>query len=248
MTIMKLFNDYKYSDYVYFAGLVFFLTLSTILCVIPVHASTNLTIFPLNSTPFGKSYSEWTAIWWKWFIEIPYDSKHPFLDPDGANCSRNQSGSVWFLSGSLTDPIVKTCIIPSGKAILFPILNYECSYAEDKTITTPARLLTCAESGRDSMKILHFQYKGKDIPPEQIKQFRVETPPFTVNFPQLNVFSGTPGPTTSVSDGYWVMFEPPSPGNYDIRFGGCGGDCPATAKSTGNFHIGVTYHLKVLPP
>jgi hypothetical protein len=246
---MKLFNDYKPSNYVYFAGFIFFLTFSMTFCVIPVHASTNLTIFPPNSTPFGKSFSEWTANWWKWFIEIPYDSKHPFLDPTGASCDRNQSGPVWFLSGSLTFPIEKTCVIPSGKAILFPILNFECSYAEDKLKTTPKELLKCANDGKDQMSLLHFKYNGKDVTQDQIMQFRVVSSPFTVNFPNSNVFgSNSPGPTTAVSDGYWVMFEPPSPGNYDIQFGGCGGqDCPKTSVSTASYQIGVTYHLKVLP-
>jgi hypothetical protein len=246
MTIMKLFNNCRLSNYLYFAGFIFFLTFSIIPSVIPVHASTNLTIFPPNSTPFGKPYSEWTVNWWKWFIEIPFDNNHPFLDPTGASCGRNQSGPVWFLSGN-QGPVEKTCVIPSGKAILFPILNFECSYAEDKTLKTPADLLKCAQSGTDSMKILNFKYNGKEVPFDQIKQqFRVTSSPFAVNFPINNVFTGTPGPTTAVSDGYWIMFEPPSTGNYDIRFGGCGGVCKGAHASVNDFSVDVIYHLKVL--
>jgi hypothetical protein len=40
-----------------------------------------------------------------------------------------------------------------------------------------------------------------------------------------NVFNANPpGPSTAVSDGYWVMFEPPSVGDHDIKFAGCSGN------------------------
>jgi hypothetical protein len=66
-----------------------------------------------------------------------------------------------------------------------------------------------------------------------------------VNFPISNVFNAKPpGPSTSVSDGYWLMFEAPPIGNHDIKFGGCAGN-PLVVE-TAKFCQDVTYHLKVL--
>ena len=76
------------------------------------------------------------------------------------------------------------------------------------------------------MQNLKVIYNGKEIPAQQIRQeFRVTTSPFIVNFPAKNVFSAEHQDlATAISDGYWVMFKAPPPGNYDIKFGGCFGN------------------------
>jgi hypothetical protein len=251
---MGFLNSYLSLNSLAITILICLLTFSSSLLVIQSYALSNLTIIPKNSHPFGKPFSEWTANWWKYYIETPFDDKHPSKDRTGANCDRNQSGPVWFLSGSEIVPIEKTCAIPAGKAILIPILNYECSYAEDKRLKTPADLTKCAKSGVDVMNLLHLKYDEINIPQEQIRQdFRVATSPFTVNFPADNVFDAKPaGLSTAVSDGYWVMFSAPPPGKYDIKFGGCGGGAAPTGPPaytlTAGFCQDVTYHLNILSP
>ena len=80
-----------------------------------------MVIIPQNSSPFGKPISEWTANWWRWYIQTPFDNLHPSKDLTGASCGRSQSGPVWYLSGSEKVSIEKTCIVPKGKAILVPV-------------------------------------------------------------------------------------------------------------------------------
>jgi hypothetical protein len=244
---MPILSYKRYSIHIGISIFIFLLTFSVFINTLPTHASSNLTIIPSNSSVFGKPFSEWTAEWWKWYIETPFDSNHQSKDLTGANCARSQTGPVWFLSGSEKVPIEKTCIIPGGKAILFPILIVECSYVEFKNEKTPAGLLKCAKSLTDSMQNLKAIYNGKEIPAQQIRQeFRVTTSPFIVNFPAKNVFSAEPaGPSTAISDGYWVMFKAPPPGNYDIKFGGCFGN--PLVVDPAKFCQDVTYHLKVLP-
>ena len=62
-------------------------------------ASPNILVFPVDSKPYGKSYAEWSAIWWQWLLSIPED-KNPAGDPTGERCETNQQGPIWFLAGT----------------------------------------------------------------------------------------------------------------------------------------------------
>jgi hypothetical protein len=77
-----------------------------------------------NKKTAGASYAEWGNRWWQWFDSIPA-SVHPFPDTTGVNCAQNQSGPVWYLAGSpdLDDDVVRSCTVPAGKYIFFPLAN-----------------------------------------------------------------------------------------------------------------------------
>jgi hypothetical protein len=80
-------------------------------------------VIPIQARPYGKSYSEWAIVWWKWALEIPA-RRHPLLD--SALCNEWQSGRVWFLGGTLTGdgrPVFRSCTIPPGKALFFPLIS-----------------------------------------------------------------------------------------------------------------------------
>jgi hypothetical protein len=57
-----------------------------------------------HAYPFGKSYGDWTAEWWKWQLKLPA-TNHPAFSLDGANCDAGQSGKVWFLTGAFTTEV-----------------------------------------------------------------------------------------------------------------------------------------------
>ena len=59
-------------------------------------------IAPPQSSPRGKSYSEWAAAFWQWLLAIP-PSINPLLDPT-SNCDVAQSGHVWFLVRDASAP------------------------------------------------------------------------------------------------------------------------------------------------
>jgi hypothetical protein len=42
-------------------------------------------VLPLDSSPFGNTYGEWSARWWQWVMAIPA-ATNPNLDTTGANC------------------------------------------------------------------------------------------------------------------------------------------------------------------
>ena len=72
---------------------------------------------------------ELSAAWWQWLLAIP-TAESPTVDSTGENCGVNQEGPVWFLAGTTGGSAVRNCIIPAGKAILFPIITAEWSRAE----------------------------------------------------------------------------------------------------------------------
>src|SRR2546423_13002944 len=80
-------------------------------------------MFPLDSEPYDLSYIEWTGKWWRWALCIP-KSNNPLLDSTGEHCAEGQTGPVWFLAGTTCKihSSERKCTIPSGKALLFPII------------------------------------------------------------------------------------------------------------------------------
>ena len=101
-------------------------------------------LYSSDSSPFGTSFPDWTAKWWQWFVGIP-NSEHTFPDTTGEKCNTSQAGPVWYLLGSAGK--VERNSIPSDKAILFPILNTECSYSESPSLKNEEELRKCAVDG-----------------------------------------------------------------------------------------------------
>lgn len=90
----------------------------------PAHAAASPGIRPPQSHPYGHTYNEWADRWWQWVDAIP-QSVNPIIDPTGANCAIGQSGPVWFLAGSPGGSYERSCTVPAGKAIFFPVANYQ---------------------------------------------------------------------------------------------------------------------------
>src|SRR5882724_12472074 len=74
-------------------------------------------VLPPKSQPYGKTYSEWSAGWWKWALGLPVDG-HPFnSDPNpDFRIDAGQSGQVWFL-GAPFGTTVRNCTMPVGRAL-----------------------------------------------------------------------------------------------------------------------------------
>ena len=94
-------------------------------------------VFPPQSNPYGSSIPEWTTEWWRWALSIPLDQS-PILDTTGAFSDVGQSGPVYNLAGTFGGFVTRSCTIPNGKAILFPIVNYLSDYPCPDTSFHPA--------------------------------------------------------------------------------------------------------------
>lgn len=90
----------------------------------------------------------------------------------------------------------------------------ECSFAELK-VKTEEDLHTCAREDESSNPGLFLSVDGKEF--KDLGKYRVHSRAFDVNLPENPIF-GEPGSTRAVSDGYWVILEPLTPGKHDIRF------------------------------
>ena len=75
-----------------------------------------------NSNEFGNTYGEWSARWFQWLLSIPAD-KNPAFDDTGKNCKEGQTGQVWFLAGTFGGKAERTCTIPRGQDLFFPVVN-----------------------------------------------------------------------------------------------------------------------------
>ena len=177
-------------------------------------------LYTRESKPFGKSWEEWAASWCKWLLGLPKDV-NPSLDEIGEHCYQNQKDpEVWFLGGSFgnTIPIRRFCRIPQHKAILFPIVEKEDSFAEDIDLKHESELQVRAKEFMDRVKNLEVIVDGIRL--QGLHRYRVQSQIFDLNFPINNVYNVKPGFTRSVCDGFWVFLRPFRAGQHEIHFSG----------------------------
>lgn len=178
--------------------------------------SINPGVFALDSKPYGSTYEDWTIKFWQWLLPIPAN-KNPMTDTTGERCRENQNSSspIFFLVFLGGGSAVRTCDVPAGKAILVPVNVVECSFAE-MNVKTEEELRRCAEEDESSNPGLFLSVDGKQF--KDLETYRVHSRAFDTNFPENNIFAAKPGPTRAVSDGYWIILEPLTPGKHDIHF------------------------------
>jgi hypothetical protein len=216
---------------------VFVFLIAAIIIPLFAFAQEDSVTFPPDSEPYGRTYANWTAEWWKWFISIPTED-NPINDPAGERCALGQQGPVWFLVGSGGGEAVRECTIPVGTAILIPAINVECSYAEDQSLQTEDDLRACATSDQDLVTETAATLNGSVL-----QVHRIQSPVFDLTFPADNVFGVPEGTTKAVSEGFWVFLKPLPPGHYELHAEGLLVDPTVTAPV--NLVEDSTYHLTV---
>jgi hypothetical protein len=177
-------------------------------------------LFERHENPFGKSWETWAASWCDWLLSIP-KKKNPSLDKTGKYCSLNQNNrNVWFLAGTFGNVVTikRKCIIPSRKAIFFPILVKEDSFAEDSDIKTESDLIKRSEQATNRLISIEAAIDSQRV--KHLENYRVRSLVFDLIFPKENVYNVRPGLTRSVCDGYWLFIKPLRPGTHSIFFRG----------------------------
>ncbi len=186
---------------------------------------------------YGATYGELSARWWQWLLSIPA-AVNPNLDTTGANCGQGQYDDVWFLAGTFGGSVERSCSIPVGKPIFFPLINtiaFKPSGGE-----TLVDLRRQAAAFIDAVTGLNCTLDGGACFQDR-SGFRVRSPSFTVIAPPKGVLPprklSVPGNTDPiVSDGYWLLLDPPTSGPHTIQF---------SATTSGGFTVDVTYNLMV---
>lgn len=208
-----------------------------------------VSIFPLSSKPYGRSYGEWAGAWWNWALQFPYASD-PITDDTGADGGRGQSGPVWFLAGTFGGTAERTLAVPVGKALFVPLFNGSWWFPLDVPTEAEARAAVTAQI--DGATGLQCEIDGVAV--QNPFHYRAASPPggYTQILPEGSMMTDTSffqdvfgvdfaypaGETGAVADGYWLMLAPLPPGAHDIHI----------ASAAPGFSLDVTYHLNVVQP
>ncbi len=196
-------------------------------------------VYPIDSKPYGLTYGEWAGKWWQWKYSI-LEEKSPIKDSTGKNCALNQSGPVWYLAGTAGGSAERTCVIPQGKAIMFPIINWSCDAITNPSFKTEAELAKCASPYQHVS--VEASIDGTKI--GDLNNYKTFSPLYNFTMMEGNELGLAPGiPNKAVTYGYWIILEPMAVGKHELQFRGVVTDFTVTAPST--FITDVIYHLDI---
>lgn len=215
---------------------VSFLAVVTLLMTGAVARAQSARVFDPDSEPFGTPFRQWTAQWWQHVLSFPLDG-NPLFDETGALCMLGQRGPVWLLYGSTGGTVTRTCSVPSGKALLFPVINQ----VDFNTTNQTARELRAEVAPcMDAVTTLSVEVDGRPVR-DLDAEFRVRSAVFEVTIPPNSfVPPGTYSP--AIDDGFWVMLKPLSVGSHTVHIRAARDGCPVDP-----FALDVLYHLTIVP-
>jgi hypothetical protein len=171
-------------------------------------------LVPAEESVGGMSQSEWSKLWWQWAGSFQR-SESPIADRTGDLCASKQSGDVWFLAGTYgTKRTVRTCRVPAGKYLFFPLINYIVARNSDGSASCTA-VMDSAARRTEEVSSLVLDIDGVTYP-DLVKHRQATTECFDFGakaVPQTRIFP-------SAANGYYVMLKPLSPGEHTLNFGG----------------------------
>lgn len=201
------------------------------------HESTDtISVVPINGKVDGKTYGKWSEVWWRQAFAVTVDTF--------AHCTdmNKNGGAMWFLAGTLVAPseginVTRDCTVPSGKHIMFPVVNAEWSQAEAVAQQPPtgacmlagvtpsgtdyAALSACAKALVKLGTNLEADVDGTTLDltnqeaasPFPLFPFKVTVP----NNPLCGFPLHCPVTSKSASDGIWIILNPLSAGPHTIH-------------------------------
>jgi hypothetical protein len=194
-------------------------------------------VIPPSSLPYGYSYEEWSAKWWKWSLGLSTNHINVVGSPDICTGPANK---VRFLSGVYgfgTNIVTRKVTIPAETPLFFSILSFNgdntsCPVSTFTTYT--AAQLTAdvvglwASAAVTSCTVDGVSVDGMEDPTNSI--YNVVSPAFSYTTAEkdndLSIIEGEdciPGGLTvypAVADGIYVMLSPLKPGHHIIKFTG----------------------------
>ena len=209
----------------------------------PVLAAQTSKILPRKSMPYGKTYGEWSAVWWKWAMELPVTG-NPFNDDPSFDVTNGQTGDVWFLAAPF-GTVSRSITIPDGKALFIGLLNAEASDLEGLGTTEAERRAT-AEWFADHIVTTSLSCTIDGVAVANLSAYRASSPEFSFTAPTPWLFGATGGAGVSVADGYYLMIAPFSIGAHTIHYSGAFHFAIAEGDPfDADFGLDMTYNLTV---
>jgi hypothetical protein len=191
----------------------------------------------LAQTPSGLP--QLTAQWWQWAFSIP-TAQNPIVDQTGGSCMIGQRGSIWFLAGNFGGTTMRTCSIPEGTTLFFPVIN-QVGYNSPNCGQGPENLSvkTMREQVANFIGTVRLADLSVELDSKPINHFdHVQSDVFAIALPDNNV-GGCPAGVYSpaVDEGYYVTLYPPlavGPHTLHIR------------STVPSFSFDVTYNLAIV--
>jgi hypothetical protein len=154
-------------------------------------------------------------------------------------------GDTWFLAGDPAgsgEPVERTCSMPAGSRLFFPVVNYAWVFTDPETDTDKqARketqaFMTGLLSDPGFRKSMVVTVDGKEVH----RIVRGKSHFFDVQLPENNVLNSPKDPVPAgtyraFADGFWVTLPPLSEGEHTIHW----------EMTSSEFSQDVTYHLTV---
>ncbi|HWN93715.1 MAG TPA: hypothetical protein VNT99_01670 [Methylomirabilota bacterium] len=208
-------------------------------------------IVPPNEKYDGRSYAEWSAKWWEWFLEFPVNKPnepHPSVDSPKFDVRDGQDFDVWFLAAPFGTN-ARSITVPDDKALFFPMANVEVSNLEGAPFFGATAAAQRAQAMFLADHIVDAYCTVDGVPVGPASAFRVLSPQFRFDAPTPWLNGPTGGRGRAVGDGYYVLVEPLSKGDHTIQFGGAfhfdAGEIPEFGPDAADFSFYMTYHVRV---
>lgn len=195
----------------------------------------------------GRSYGEWAAQWMAWSFAGPI-GQNVIEDTTGELCALHQPTSrVWFLAGTFGGAAERSCTVPRGRALFYPLILVswiDCPGTPDETVPESEVRDILDASAFSGVVELSTRLNDASVASHQWPVVRVQTPAFTSVLPNGNVVTwcSTQGASLpagrsgrQIADGYWVMLPALPPGQHTLTLRG----------AVPGFDNSVTYRLTV---
>jgi hypothetical protein len=203
-----------------------------------------------KSAPAGQGrYQTLAAKWWAWVIG---EDLVPLNESDAVDCAVGQQGNTWFLAGAnFPDPLgspvtefLRTCEIPAGTKLFFPVINAFAAGPPAHTACTLEPERTQKQKAEHQQCLADFL--DANVDPDTLTAFvdgdpasivRARSALFPLDLDADNPFGAPAGHYLETADGYWVLLDPLPPGEHTIAF---------TAEFAGDSAIDVTYEITIV--
>jgi hypothetical protein len=181
-----------------------------------IAANSNPTVLPPGSMPYGRTYAQWSVLWWQWFLPLTADHFNA--------CTIGQSDRrvAFLLAGP---PDCAGTVLP-GTSLFFPIANVECSNLESPPFygATASDRNACAKGSFESLAGT-LTVEIDNIPIQNPTTYKTVSSDFTFVVGPDNVFgintvltcgfNSCQGQSTGY--GYYLMLAPLQPGTHQIH-------------------------------
>jgi len=230
---------------------------ATYYITVPVVTGYNVDFYSKGESPFGISYGDWVAKYWKWDLSIPQDPKsNNLLGLNENGCLVHKENSMVMLVDTAAGGIWnQKCTISHNAAILIPIWTGECDQGTKAFETYSFKQLSDCARGFDLGKV-KGQVKVDGIPVATLDALdyktnisnnvtEVYTKGFNATVPINSHFIVERyGTFPGAAHGWFVFLKPLQPGNHTVYYQN---SVEATTLSgAGNVNSAqFTYHFKV---